>query len=119
MGKVIPVILPLAKGKAPVKLRFRLDEAATVKLVIQKSTTGVRVGKKCLAKKRGRTGKACVLLVRYGTATQKLKSGGTTMNLVGGLKPGSYVITMTAVDAAKNTSKPTVVKLTVKAPPKK
>jgi hypothetical protein len=80
------------------RLRFTLTKAATVTLTVRRVTVGVRSGKRCLARRAGRRGKACSIETKVGRAvTVKAKQGTTTLRFsgrVGGrrLAAGRYVL---------------------------
>ena len=103
-------------------LTFALDEAATVKAVVQLKTKGIkRTAKgKCVKapKRKPKGAKSCTLLVTKTTRTAAFKVGKGTIALPKTLKAGSYTIAITATDAAGNAAKATAA-FTVRAAKKK
>jgi hypothetical protein len=99
------------KAKAGSKINFSLSEAASVRVVVDRSAQGRRAGGKCRApSKANRKRPRCTRFVRIG-GTVKLtgKSGANSIKFnakVGGrsLKPGKYRATATATDSAGQTS---------------
>ena len=103
------------KRKPPVgsKFSFNLSEASAVKFTIERKTTGRRVNRKCKTRTRkNRTKPRCTLYKKVtGSFTVTGKSGKNTITFrgrVGGrkLRTGSYRMTGTATDPAKNASTP-------------
>lgn len=92
-------------------IRYRLSEAGTVTITVQRARPGRRVGRRCrpLTRKRS-TGKRCTRYVRVGRLTQKGAAGANRKAFSGrlrrkALKPGGYRAVLQAVDAARNRSK--------------
>jgi hypothetical protein len=92
--------------------RFRLSEAATVKIAIQRALPGRRVGKSCRrATRKLRKRRKCTRYVARGTLTRRnLKAGSRRVSFSGrigrsALKVGGYRATVSATDAAKNRSR--------------
>ena len=78
---------------------------------IERSATGRRNGKRCVAKRR--TGKRCTLWVRTSRSTKVVVAGSNSLS--GSRKrPGRYRIRLTAVDPAGNTSTTARASLTVR-----
>ncbi len=100
------------KPKIGTTFRFTLSEAARVKFVIARKLPGRRAGKACRApSKKNRARKACTRFVKTGTLTRSGQAGLNSLNFTGrighrALKPGTYRVTISATDAAGNTSKP-------------
>jgi hypothetical protein len=103
------------KRKPPVgsKFSFNLSEASAVKFTIERKTTGRRVNRRCKTRtKKNKTKPRCTLYKKVsGSFTVPGKSGKNTITFrgrVGGrkLRTGSYRMTGTATDSAKNASTP-------------
>jgi hypothetical protein len=101
------------KGTA---FRFTLSEAATVRIAIERRTTGRKRGGKCVKPTRAlRSAKRCTRFVKTGTLTRRdLAAGKRSVAFSGrigrkALKPGSYRAVLTATDAGGKTSKPVQV----------
>ena len=80
----------LAKLKINVaKRRFsvRLSEAASLRVTIEKRAAGKRKGKKCLAPKKGRSGKKCVRWVKVRAFRKAGKAGDNTVGMGKKLAP--------------------------------
>ena len=99
--------------------RFTLSERSTVTLRIERQATGRRVGRRCLpATLRLRRRRACVRYLRTGTLTRRLAGGRRAVAFSGrigrrALAIGRYRVTVTAVDAARNASRPRTVFFTI------
>lgn len=113
-----------ARGKnAGTKFRYRLSEAARVRLTIARRSAGRRVGGKCLKGTRGRRGRPrCVRYPKVGTLSRRGKSGVNTTKFTGRLNgrplpAGRYRAALTAIDAAGNRSVSRNLSLTVLHPP--
>ncbi len=99
-------------------LRFTLSEAATVRIVIAQAGSGRRRGKRCVAPTRKlRKARNCTRLSVKGTLTRQPQGRqlGCLSGRIGSkaLKPGRYQATITATDAAKNTSKAKTISFTI------
>jgi uncharacterized protein len=94
------------------RARFRLSEAATVRLAIARRLAGRRVGRRCLAPSaRRRRARPCTRLKRAGTLRRRANYGANGFAFSGrigrrALAPGRYQVTLTATDSAGNTSRP-------------
>ena len=90
---------------------FRLSEAARVTIRMDRARPGVRVGRRCLAPRRGRRGKRCVRYVRAGTLTRRSARAGLNRVRFSGrigrraLKLGRHRAILRAVDPAGNRSR--------------
>ena len=90
-------------------IRFELNEAATVSIVIDRKVAGHRSGKRCLAGKPKKHGKRCTAVSNSGTLTRHA-AGHDRVSFTGRigsrpLPPGNYVATLTAVaDGLKSTA---------------
>lgn len=100
------------RAKRGTTFRYRLSEAATVAILIERRTKGRKVGKRCRkATRRLRKRKRCTRYVAAGTLTRKnLKAGQNTTPFSGRigkrkLRLGRYRATVTATDRAGNRSK--------------
>ena len=97
-------------AKQGTTFRFRLSEAATVRLVLERKERGRRVGSSCRkATARLRRRPVCTRYVSKGTLTRKLTAGAKTIAFSGrvGRKAvplGSYRARLVATDAAGNRS---------------
>ena len=108
----------LSAVKTGTTIRFRLSEAATVRLTFEKAATGRRVGKRCRKPSRkNRRRKRCTRYVRVKTTLAvKGKAGANKLSFQGrltrrrSLKTGRYRFSMRATDAANNRSKATAKK---------
>jgi hypothetical protein len=106
------------------KAHYKLSEAATVKLQLEKKAKGRKVGGKCVKQTKGnKKKKACPLFRKIGARFNGPgKQGPNQVTLPNGkkLKPGKYRLTMTATDAAGNTTtKTTTFKVKKKKKKKK
>jgi hypothetical protein len=93
-------------------VRFRLSEAASVRLRAERARSGRRRGGKCVAPRRARpTAKRCTRFVAVkGRATATGKAGANRLRFrgrLGGrrLAPGRYRLVVTAIDPAGNRSR--------------
>ncbi len=86
------------------KVSYRLAEAATVSLRVEKKSKGRKVGKKCVKQRRGNKGKkACSRFTPVGGAFSGTGTvGAHQVAIPRKLKPGSYRLTLTATDVAGN-----------------
>jgi hypothetical protein len=92
-------------------VRFRLSEAATVRLGLERATTGRRVGGGCVRQTRSnRSRRACVrYVVVRGVLIKKLLAGAARVRFDGRLggkrvASGRYRLVLVATDAAGNAS---------------
>jgi hypothetical protein len=84
-------------------LSFRLSEAATVKLSVQKARAGRRVGKKCRKPSRSnRNRRRCTRYVKVKGVTVNGKAGLNRVRFSKRLSKGRYRIVSVATDAAGN-----------------
>jgi hypothetical protein len=105
----------LSAVKTGTTIRFRLSEAATVRLTFEKAAKGRRVGKRCRKPSRGnRKRKRCTRYVRVRLPlTVRGKAGANKLSFQGrltrrrSLSTGRYRFSMRATDAARNASKAT------------
>jgi hypothetical protein len=104
------------KKKVPTgtKVSFNLSEASSVKFTVQRKTKGRKVGSKCKTKTRAnRKKKSCTLYKSVrGSFTVSGKAGKNSFTFRGrmggkALRRGSYRLSGTATDPAKNASVPT------------
>ena len=99
------------KHKKGTTFHYTLSEAAAVKIVIAQRRAGRRKHKKCVAPTRKlRHARKCTRLTTRGTLTRtSRRQGANSVAFTGrirstALTPGSYQATLTATDAAQNTS---------------
>ncbi|MEA2478566.1 MAG: hypothetical protein QOJ07_488, partial [Thermoleophilaceae bacterium] len=108
-----------AKAKRGTKFAYKLSEPATVKISLERATTGRRKGSKCVkATKKLAKAKKCTLYVAAGALTRASVAGRNTVPFTGrvgshALSVASYRATLVATDAAKNKSKSATVKFKV------
>jgi PKD repeat protein len=100
-----------AKRHRGTSIRFTLSEAAKVVATFERRATGVRSGKRCVAKSpTHRQGKACTRYVRAGTLTRRSEPAGADAIAFTGrlgkhrLAGGRYRMRLRATDAAGNRS---------------
>jgi hypothetical protein len=92
----------LAASGSGAALRFGLSAAGTVRLQVERAVPGTRVGGRCLARARGRRGRACSRYIAVGRPVTRDAAAGTTSltftGRVGGkaLAPGRYRLTASA-----------------------
>jgi hypothetical protein len=95
-----------ARSKPPrsTTLRFRLSEAATVTLAVNRARSGHRLkGKACSV--RAKHGRRCTVWSRARTIKRSLRAGGNGITVrARGLKPGRYRLVLTAADEVGNLS---------------
>jgi sugar lactone lactonase YvrE len=95
-----------ARAKPPpsTTVRFRLSEAATVTLAVNRARSGRRPkGKPCRA--RAKRGRPCTVWSRSRTVKRSLGAGGNGITVrARGLKPGRYRLVLTAADEVGNRS---------------
>jgi hypothetical protein len=108
-----PTALVARRAPKGTRFTFRLSEAATATLRIDRLLPGRKVGRSCKKPTRkNRKAKRCLRPVKAGTLTRKnLKAGKVSIAFSGRigkkkLRPGSYQVTVVAKDAAGNRSKP-------------
>ncbi len=105
-------LAPKATVRRGATLRFRLSEAATVRIVTERLVKGRKSGARCAAKGRG---KACTRVLKASTRTVRLKAGSVSVKLPGkALKAGKLRFTVVATDGAGNASKAARVSGSVK-----
>ncbi len=104
-----------ARHKTGTTFRYTLSEAATVKIAIVQRFPGRLTRKRCVVPtRRLRKAKHCVRTFVRGTLTRVSHQGANSVAFSGrigpkALKPGFYSATLTAGNAAKNTSKPITI----------
>jgi len=99
--------------KAGTAFRFTLSEQATVRIAIERRTTGRKLRGRCVKPSRAPRGaKRCTRFVKAGTLTRrKLAAGKRSVKFSGrigrkALKPGRYRATLTATDSGGKRGKP-------------
>ena len=99
-----------ARARKGTSIVYTLSERARVVFTIERRERGRRVGRTCRKPSRGnRRGKACVRYVKVGSFAQDGAAGANTRKWSGkirskALKPATYRASITARDAAGNTS---------------
>jgi hypothetical protein len=107
------------KHKKGTTFTYTLSEAATARIVISQRRPGRRQGIRCVAPRRSLRKKArCTIITRKGELTRVSHQGANRVAFSGrigskALSPGSYSATITATDAAKNTSGPKTISFTI------
>lgn len=105
---IAPLLSGLRLAGAPsvrrgATLRFRLSEAATVRITAERLVTGRKAGARCAAKGRGAR---CIRALKVTTRTARAASGTVSVKVPGkALKAGKVRFTLVATDAAGNRSK--------------
>jgi hypothetical protein len=117
-----PTAISAAKSKrAPVGTRFRysVSEKATATFKIERVASGRRSGKRCVAQTRkNRKARRCTRYLKRGTLTRKAQKGANSLAFSGrigrkALATGSYRVTLTARDAARNVSRARTLKFKI------
>lgn len=111
------------KGGLPVgtKFTFTLNEAGQVTLSFDKKGPGRRTGKKCVAPTKANAKRPrCTRALSAGTETLSVNASSNSIPFngrIGGkmLKPGTYTMTITATNAAGQTSAPQSLTFTIVA----
>lgn len=105
-----------ARHKSGTTFNYTLSQAASVKIVIVHSLGGRRSGGHCVApgKKRHGGGARCTRAITDGTLARTSHQGLNAVPFSGrigssALKPGTYRATLTASNAARQTSKPATI----------
>jgi hypothetical protein len=108
------------KGRAlsGTTITWLLNDRATVRLTVQKVTTGRRVNGRCVAASAGRRGRACVRTTTVGTLRRSAIKGENTVRFSGRvgkrvLGPGRYRITVRAAASGARTTPPQTLTFTV------
>jgi hypothetical protein len=111
------------RAKAGTAFRFTLSEQATVRIAIERRTTGRRRGGRCAKPTRALSrAKRCTRFVKSGTLTRRnLRAAKRSVAFSGrigrkALKPGRYRATLTATDAGGKRSKTVRLKFQVVGP---
>lgn len=105
-------LAPKATLRRGATLRFRLSEAATVRITTERVLRGRKSGARCAATGRG---KVCTRVVKAATRTVRLKAGAVSVKLPAkALKTGKLRFTVVATDSSGNASKATRVTGSVK-----
>jgi hypothetical protein len=116
IGSLTPALLRAgAAAAAPVptgtKISFTLSEPATVSFTFARKQPGRRVRGRCVRQtRRNRRAKRCNRLTPAGSFTLPARQGANRVRFQGRfgtrkLKPGRYVLTLRAIDAAGNSSR--------------
>jgi len=99
------------RHKPGTTFNYTLSEKATVRIAIVQRSSGRRRGKSCVAPTRKlRKAARCTRITAKGTLTRTSDKGANAVFFTGrigskALSPGSYGATLTATDAASNTSR--------------
>jgi putative cell wall-binding protein len=107
------------RHKKGTTFRYTLSEAATARIVITQNRAGRRKGRRCVAPTRKlRRARKCTRTFFKGTLTRVSHVGRNSVGFSGrigakALTPGTYRATLTATDAANNTSKPKTISFTI------
>jgi hypothetical protein len=126
VGSQATTIAARAKAKPKTKVgttfRYALSEGATVRIAIERTTTGRRSGSSCVAPtKRNVKAKKCTRYVAVGAISGGTKAAGGNSTPFSGrigrkaLSPDSYRAVLTANDAAGNKSPSKTVAFTIVA----
>ncbi len=97
---------------ARASIRFTLTEAARVRMRVERALAGKRRGRSCVKPtRRLRRARSCTRYVSAGTITASGRPGANRVPFTGrigrrALRPGRYRLTVTAIDPARNASKP-------------
>jgi hypothetical protein len=119
LGSALPSAAAVRTGTV---IRFRLSEAATVRLSFSRPRPGRRVGSACRKPtRRNRSRRRCTRFVnvRGAVITRPLGTGARQIKFAGrvsrrrSLKPGPYRLTVTARDGAGNASLPDRARFTL------
>ncbi|MBJ7522442.1 MAG: hypothetical protein JHC84_22255, partial [Solirubrobacteraceae bacterium] len=100
-------------------LRFRLSEAARTTVTISQPATGRRVSGRCQRVTKATRGQAKCRIANVRTTLRASgKAGVNTIRITGKigrktLKPGPYVVTVSAIDAAGNRAAPKTARFTI------
>ena len=95
-------------------IRYSLSEPATAYLRIERALPGRRVGRRCRApSRRLRSRRRCTRYRRAGTLVRSARTGRNATPFSGrirrrALRPGRYRLVVTAIDGARNRSRPRV-----------
>ena len=105
------------------EFRFRLSEAASVRIAISRETRGKRKGRRCVKpSRRLRRARSCTRLVSAGTLVRTRRPAGANRIAFSGaigrrsLSRGSYQAVLVATDAAGNRSRARTVRFRVVRP---
>ncbi len=118
-GSSTPTFGFAARHKKGTTFRYTLSEAATVRIVISQRRPGRRKGIRCVAPRKTLRKKAkCTMILRKGTLVRVSHQGTNSVAFSGrigskALTLGTYSATITATDAAKNTSAPKTISFTI------
>ena len=118
-GGPTPTFGRAARHRKGTMFTYTLSEAATVRVVIAQRRPGRRQGSGCVAPRPSLRRKArCIRFVPRGTLTRISKAGANRVGFSGrigsrALGSGTYTATITATDAAKNTSKPKTISFAI------
>jgi hypothetical protein len=122
LGSLLPKLSAVRRTPTGTTIRFRVDEDSKTALSFKRLLPGRRVGRRCLKATRARRLRPrCTRLVAAGRKlTYTTKKGLRRVRFQGRftrrskLAPGRYELTLVAVDAAKNASRPVRKRFTLK-----
>jgi hypothetical protein len=87
------------------RIRFRLSEAATVRVEIERARRGRRTRRGAPCRARARRGRRCVRLSQVRVIRKSGRAGRNSLRVKArGLRPGAYRLTFRAWDAVGNTA---------------
>lgn len=102
---------PAIAARVGTRALVRVSEASTLTFRVARRTSGVKKGKRCLARTPKRHGRSCKRYVTLKGSFTKAVTAGTNLFRIQGrlrgrtLSPGTYRLSVTARDAAGNVSK--------------
>jgi PKD domain len=122
VGRAATPLAAQHRRRAPVgtTFRYRLSEAATVRIAIERALPGRRRRGACRAPGVRPRGRRCTRYRTLGTLTRSAPAGPSSLAFSGrlgsrALRPGRYRATLVATDAAGNASRPARAAFTVVA----
>ena len=112
-------VAAVRRHKRGTTFRYTLSETATVRIRIAQRRAGRRRGRRCVAPTRAlRRARGCTRIITRGTLTRVSHVGRNSVAFSGRigsrkLSAGSYQATLTATDAAGNTSRGRTIRFTI------
>jgi hypothetical protein len=111
-GSKLATVSAAKRPPVGTSIRITVSEAASMTLAFSQPKTGRKAGGRCRAKTTKNVGKPrCTIANARGTLTRPARAGTNIIKFFGRLstakrlKPGSYLLTATAVDGAENRSR--------------